>query len=88
VYKVEYAGSVARDLKGLAAPVRAKALEICEKVLAADPRQGVPLHGPYKGLWKCRLGDHRIVYKIEGQRLVIFVLRIRHRRDAYRGIVL
>lgn len=86
-YKVEYAKGVAKDLKSLPKPVKEKALQIVERLIAADPRIGKPLTGPYKGLWKYRIGDYRIVYAIEQNRLVVFVLRIRHRKDVYHGIV-
>ena len=87
MYKVEYATGVAKDLKNLPRPVKLRALEIVERVLAADPRAGKPLTGPYKGLWRFRLGDYRIIYLIEQARLTVFVLRIRHRKDVYQGIV-
>lgn len=86
-YKVEYAKGVAKDLKNLPKSVTLRALEIVERILAAGPRAGKPLAGPYKGLWKYRLGDYRIIYSIEQARLVVFVLRIRHRKDVYDGIV-
>lgn len=87
MYKVEYARGVVKDLKKLPKNIKEKALEIVEVVLAADPHSGKPLKGHYKGLWKYRLGDYRIVYSIETARLVIFVLRIRHRKDVYKGII-
>ena len=87
MYKIEYARGVVKDLKSLPKKFREKALEVIEKVLAADPRQGRPLAGAYQGLWKYRIGDYRIIYSVEDPRLVIFVLRIRHRKDVYRGIV-
>lgn len=86
-YRVEYARSVAKDLKGVPVAVRAKALAVVEAVLAQDPRSGTPLTGPHKGLWKYRVGDYRIVYTIEKDRLCILVLRIRHRKDVYSGTI-
>jgi mRNA interferase RelE/StbE len=86
VFKVEYAKGVLKDLKKLPKEVREQALEVVEKILAAEPHAGKPLTGPYKGLWKYRIGDYRIIYSIERDRLVIFVLRIRHRKDVYQGI--
>ena len=85
-YNVEYAKGVVKDLKKLSSPIRQKAIQIIEKVLALDPYVGRPLTGPYKGLWKYRVGDYRIVYTIEERRLVIFVLRVRHRKNVYLGI--
>jgi mRNA interferase RelE/StbE len=86
-YKIEYAKGVVKDLKGLPKETKTKALSIIEQILAAEPRSGKPLTGPYKGLWKYRIGDYRIIYSIEDKRLVVFVLRIRHRKDVYHGIV-
>lgn len=86
MYRVEYATGVAKDLKPLPKKVRQRALDAVETHLARDPYQGKALSGAYKGLYRFRIGDYRIVYSIEKDELVVFVLRIRHRRDAYRGL--
>ena len=51
-----------------------------------DPRNlGEPLKGSKFGeFWKYRIGDYRLICKIEDNRLVILVLRIGHRREVYR----
>ena len=86
-YKIEYAEGVAKDLRHLPRDVKLKALSAVERVLSANPQDGKPLTGAYKGLWKYRIGDYRIIYAVEREKLVVFVLRIRHRKDVYRGIV-
>lgn len=85
MYKIEYAKGVIKDLKSLPKKIQKKALEIVENYLLVDPFIGRPLYGKFKGLWKFRVGDYRIIYTIEKSRLVIFVLRIRHRKEVYRG---
>jgi mRNA interferase RelE/StbE len=35
--------------------------------------------------WKYRVGDYRIICDIQDSRLTVLALRIRHRREAYRG---
>ena len=87
MFRVEYAKSVTKDLKSLPKPLRARALDVAEDILARDPYQGKPLAGPYKGLYRFRVGEYRIVYSIEKKRLVVLVLPIRLRKDAYRGLV-
>ena len=52
--------------------------------LAEDPMRGIPLTGSLKGLWKLRVGDYRIIYFIEKDKLVICVIPIGYRRDVYR----
>ena len=51
-----------------------------------DPRSiGEALHGSHLGeFWKYRVGDYRLICKIEDQRLVVLVLRVGHRREIYR----
>ena len=85
-YTIEYASSVFKDLKALSADVRRRAIEAVETILAEDPYRGRPLTGAFKGLLKYRIGDYRIIYSVEKHRLVIFVLRIRHRKDVCRGL--
>jgi mRNA interferase RelE/StbE len=88
-YTIEYASGVFKDLKALSVDVRRRALEALEAVetiLAENPYRGRPLAGAFKGLLKYRIGDCPIVYSVEKHRLVVFVLRIRHRKDVYRGL--
>ena len=56
--------------------------------LAENPRPpgAVPLKGGGKGLWRVRVGDWRIIYQIEDDRLIVLVIDIAHRRDVYRGM--
>jgi mRNA interferase RelE/StbE len=58
-----------------------------ERVTPLDnPRSiGQALHGSELGeFWKCRVGDYRLICKIEDNRLLILVLRVGHRREIYR----
>ncbi|GAB2575881.1 type II toxin-antitoxin system RelE/ParE family toxin [Streptomyces capparidis] len=34
--------------------------------------------------WRLRVGDHRVVYTVENQELIVWVLAAGHRRDVYR----
>lgn len=50
-----------------------------------DPRQlGMPLKGELAGLWRYRVGDHRIICEIVDERITVIVIRIGHRREVYR----
>ena len=58
-----------------------------ERVAALeDPRAlGKRLAGSMlAGLWRYRVGDYRILSKIEDDRLVVLVVAVKHRREAYR----
>jgi len=53
--------------------------------LAEDPRQpGCKKLKDTKGSWRIRVGVYRILYEIDDTRSLVTVLRIRHRKEAYR----
>jgi len=49
-----------------------------------DPRsKGKALVGNLAGRWRYRVGDYRIIAKIEDSEILILVLDVLHRRSAY-----
>jgi len=42
------------------------------------------LKGPLDGYYRCRLGDWRVVYRIEEIKKQVIILLIVHRKNAYR----
>ena len=83
-YEVELRPDVvAEDLVELPANIRARIIRAIESKLATEPtRYGVRLRQSLGGLWKIRVGDYRIVYEIEGEKVTVWT--IRHRQDVYR----
>jgi mRNA interferase RelE/StbE len=79
-YTVEFSSAAAKSLKKLDAPLR---LRIAGAIglLSVEPRPpgATMLRGGERGRWRVRVGDHRVVYTIEDQRLIVLVLRIAHR---------
>ena len=50
-----------------------------------DPRRnGKALSGNLKGIWRYRIGNYRLLCKIEDKKLIIFALNIGHRREIYK----
>lgn len=41
------------------------------------------LQGEFKGLFRLRLRTYRIIYEKQNDKLIILVLRVSHRKDAY-----
>ena len=83
MYAVEFLPSAARALAKLDRAVQRRISRRIDR-LATDPRSGaVKLRGA-DDVWRARVGDYRILYVIEDQRLVVVVVRVAHRREAYR----
>ncbi|HHT95597.1 MAG TPA: type II toxin-antitoxin system RelE/ParE family toxin [Clostridia bacterium] len=38
-----------------------------------------------KGLWRCRIGDYRLICHIEDKKFIIFALNIGHRSEVYKS---
>jgi len=54
--------------------------------LADNPRRlGKPLRPPLAPVWSARRGEFRVIYHIYQKEIVIHIIRIQHRRDAYRS---
>ena len=52
---------------------------------AEDPRSlGKALKGVLREFWRYRVGDYRIMCRIEDDRLLVLVVRVAHRRAVYR----
>ena len=87
-YAVEVLPSALRDIDQLDAQPRRRILKFLYERVGKldDPRSiGQALKGSELGeFWKYRVGDYRLICKIEDDRVVVLVLRIGHRRDIYR----
>ena len=42
------------------------------------------LKGEYKDIYRFRIGNYRLFYKVEEQQSIIFIIDIESRQDAYR----
>ena len=82
-YRVLVRKSVSKDLDRIA---KKDVRRIVKAIgaLSDDPRppQSKKLSGEEK--YRLRCGAYRIIYEIQDDQLVICVVRVRHRRDAYR----
>lgn len=52
--------------------------------LAERPSQGPLLKGDFAGLRRLRQGSYRIIYEVQPTQRRVLVLRVLHRKDAYR----
>jgi mRNA-degrading endonuclease RelE of RelBE toxin-antitoxin system len=60
--------------------------ELVTGPLAMNPhRVGKQLNPPMDDQWSARRADYRVLYRIHEDKNVVYVVRINHRRDAYRS---
>ena len=83
-YRVELAKSAAKDLRGIDRMWIPRIVAAVE-ALASDPRPaGCKKLVASEQTYRVRIGDYRVVYDIHDDKLVVLVVRVRHRRDVYR----
>jgi mRNA interferase RelE/StbE len=83
-YNVIIKASAKKELSTLQKPIIARLIAAIES-LATDPRPiGVRKLTGTQDIYRVRVADYRIVYRIEDDRLIIEVVRVAHRKDVYR----
>lgn len=67
--------------------VAAAAINFLTMTLVRDPRRvGKPLRGELAGIWSARRGSYRVLYRLRDDTREVIVVRIEHRKDAYRPL--
>ena len=85
-WTVEFDDRARRELRKLAAETQKMILRYLRERIAGspDPREfGKPLRMNLAGLWRYRVGDYRLICRIEDNRFVVLVLKVGHRREVY-----
>jgi mRNA interferase RelE/StbE len=84
-YEVTLSPPARRELTGLPREVQRRIVDKLE-ALADDPRPvGVKALVNGGGRLRLRVGDYRVIYRVEDAHLVVLVITVGHRRDVYRA---
>ena len=86
-WTIEYTESATRQLRKLDRQSALRIVDYMEARVAGsgDPRSaGKALTGPLGGLWRYRIGDHRVICEIVDGALKVLVVRMGVRKEVYR----
>ena len=86
-WAIEFLPEAAKELRKLDRTAAARIVTTLEERIAVldDPRTlGSALTGDHAGFWRWRIGDYRVVARIEDERITVLVVRVAHRREVYR----
>lgn len=85
-YNIFYHPDIPKDdLPSIPENMKQRIARAIEERLLQDPvRFGRPLRRSLRGYRKLRVGDYRIIYKVEGRKIA--VLNIGHRKDVYKKV--
>jgi mRNA interferase RelE/StbE len=86
MWVVEWDDRAAKELRKLDKQAQQQILNDVHSRIATDedPRRfGKALTADKIGLWRYRIEDHRLICRIENEKLIVLVLRVGHRKNIY-----
>ncbi len=85
MYRVELSRNAKRFFERANASLQRR-LDRCFDQLKSEPREGgsiKQLAGRLAGRYRYRVGDYRVIYRIDEPQQTVLVLKIAHRSEAY-----
>jgi mRNA interferase RelE/StbE len=83
-YRIEFLKTAKKELAKLPQQIQKRiAAKIDTLLLDPYPSDSKKLKNG-NGRFRIRVGDYRIIYRLEDDQLVILVIKIGHRRDVYK----
>ncbi len=77
-------GTKKKDIQKIPPAIREVIKLAIEKKLTTDPLKfGKPLKYSLKGYRRLRVGDYRVIYRVEEDKVIVIIVDIDHRKDIY-----
>ncbi|HIC44408.1 MAG TPA: type II toxin-antitoxin system RelE/ParE family toxin [Sulfurimonas sp.] len=83
-YKLLFDEKVKKDLKNIDRYWQKSILSNIKEKLVEDPYVGKKLVGDLSAFYRLRVGEYRVIYEIVEDEILITVIKIKHRKEAYR----
>lgn len=84
LYQIEFSRQADRQFRNLPSQIQHRLKSRIDS-LATTPRpHGSEKLGGVDQLYRIRVGDYRIIYAVEDNRLLVLVVKVGHRREVYR----
>lgn len=88
-FSVLYTTTALKDLRTLEKKNAQKIILTIQTYTNTNPlAKSKKLSGPLNGLYRYRIGNYRAVFQLDesSNPIILTILRIKHRKDVYRGI--
>ena len=87
-YKIVYGEDVIKtDFASLDNFTRQRVIkEVAEKLSVAPNQFGLPLRRELKGYRRLRIGDYRVIYRVDNKKATVLIVMVSHRRSKYKGV--
>jgi mRNA interferase RelE/StbE len=82
-YQIEWKTSALKELKRLDRKIIPRIISAVESLSNEPFPTGIRKLQGADNTYRIRVGDYRIIYEVIKRRIVIVILHVRHRKDAY-----
>ena len=83
-FQVEWKNSALKELEKLPRQIVTRVVAAVDELSDNPFPQGVRKLAGSEFSYRVRVGDYRVIYNVFQNRLVIEIVRVRHRKDAYK----
>ena len=85
-WEISFTPKAKKELAKLGKPAGKKIAAFLREKVALDPKaSGGQLKGHLKEFWRWRVGEYRILGRIEEDKVLVLVIHVGHRRNVYGG---
>lgn len=84
-WKIEITREAEKELARIDSQETKRIISYLRNRAAINPGQwGKALQGDLSALWRYRIGDYRVLCEIRDEEVTVLVIRVAHRKEAYR----
>lgn len=86
-WQIKFTQTAAKQFSKLDKPIKQRVMGFLENRLAnmENPKQiGKALQGTLSEYWAYRVGNYRILAKLQDQQLLVLIVEIGHRKEVYK----
>ena len=85
-YKIEISSTAEKALKKVPKKDLVKIVESIQVLSVTPYPDGCRKLAGEESTYRIRQGNYRIIYEVEGKKLIVLILKIGHRKDIYRNL--
>jgi len=85
-YRIEVSATAEKQIRKLPREDQVRVLRAIRPLATEPLPPGSRKVRGYDDVFRIRVGTYRILYRVEGRRLLIIILKIGHRREIYRSL--
>ncbi len=85
-FRIEVSATAEKQIRKLPREDQVRVLRAIRPLATEPTPPGSRRVRGYDDVFRIRVGTYRILYRVEGRRLLIIILKIGHRREIYRSL--